>query len=98
MVNYTKTGYAVATVPEGVFKVMRKFWEDNLGREEVEEWDTGNTYTNHVSLSYYSIYIVIIARSLCCMTIFDIFWHSSGFLVPNRPHTQSNPHFISRPN
>lgn len=56
MVNYTKTGYAVATVPEGVFKVMRKFWEDNLGREEVEEWDTGNTYTNHVSLSYSILY------------------------------------------
>jgi hypothetical protein len=56
MVNYTKTGYAVATVPEGVFKVMKKFWEDNLGREEVEEWDTGNTYTNHVSLSYSILY------------------------------------------
>ena len=49
MVNYTKAGFAKATVPDGVFKVIRKFWEDNLGREEVEEWDTGNTYTNNVS-------------------------------------------------
>ena len=96
MVNYTKTGYAVATVPEGVFKVMRKFWEDNLGREEVEEWDTGNTYTNHVSLSFYSIYIVIIARSLCCMTIFDI-WHSSGYPSRSDPTRPVQPSFYLSP-
>ena len=49
MVNYTKTGYATAKVPDKVFRVIKKFWEDNVGKEEVEEWYAGNTYTNHVS-------------------------------------------------
>lgn len=49
MVNYTSLGYTKVKVPHKVFKIIHKFWTDNVGREEVEEWDMGNTYTNHVS-------------------------------------------------
>lgn len=49
MVNYTKMGFAKVKAPEKVFRSILKFWEDNKGQEEVEEWFTGNTYTNHVS-------------------------------------------------
>lgn len=54
MVNYTELGFAKAKVPDKVFRLIKKFWEDNLGMEEVEDWDTGNTYTNHVSCHYIS--------------------------------------------
>ncbi len=50
MVNYTELGFAKVKAPEKVFSVIKQFWEDNKGLEEVEEWFTGNTYTNHVSL------------------------------------------------
>jgi len=60
MVNYTKRAMRRAMVPDGVFKVIRKFWEDNLGREEVEEWYTGSTYTNHVSCHCISLLRVIV--------------------------------------
>lgn len=49
MVNYTSLGYTKIKLPKKVFKVIHKFWTDNVGREEVEDWDMGNTYTNHVS-------------------------------------------------
>ena len=48
MVNYTSLGYTKVKVPRKVFKIIHKFWTDNVGREEVEDWDMGNTYTNHV--------------------------------------------------
>jgi hypothetical protein len=51
MVNYTTLGFDKVQVPKKVFKVLKKFWEDNKGTEEVEEWYAGNTYTNHVSFS-----------------------------------------------
>ena len=49
MLNYTDLGFAKIKTPEKVFKQIVKFWEENKGQEEVEEWFTGNTYTNHVS-------------------------------------------------
>ena len=49
MVNYTTLGFEKVKVPKKVFNVLKKFWEANMGTEEVEEWNHGNTYTNHVS-------------------------------------------------
>jgi len=49
MVNYTALGFEKVKVPKKVFNVLKKFWEANMGTEEVEEWNHGNTYTNHVS-------------------------------------------------
>jgi len=47
MVNYTEMGFAKIKAPPRVFKAIQRFWENNQGREEVEEWYAGNTYTNH---------------------------------------------------
>lgn len=52
MVNYTDLGFEKIKAPTKVFKAIKKFWDDNKGMEDVEEWFTGNTYTNHVSLVY----------------------------------------------
>ncbi len=55
MVNYTTLGFEKVKVPKNVFKVLKQFWEDNKGTEEVEEWIHGNTYTNHVRNLYLSL-------------------------------------------
>mmetsp|Transcript_22394 Transcript_22394/g.38426 ORF Transcript_22394/g.38426 Transcript_22394/m.38426 type:complete len:493 (+) Transcript_22394:84-1562(+) len=47
MVNYTENGFAVIKTPKKVFAAIKDFWDKNQGQEEVEEWFTGNTYTNH---------------------------------------------------
>mmetsp|Transcript_29567 Transcript_29567/g.54519 ORF Transcript_29567/g.54519 Transcript_29567/m.54519 type:complete len:327 (+) Transcript_29567:119-1099(+) len=47
MVNYTEMGFVKVKAPPKVFKMIKEFWEKNHGQEEVEEWFTGNTYTNH---------------------------------------------------
>ena len=57
MVNYTDLGFTKVKVPKKVFKSIKKFWDDNKGAEEVEEWFTGNTYTNHVSCFMYDMFI-----------------------------------------
>jgi len=63
MVNYTSLGYTKVKVPRKVFKIIHKFWTDNVGREEVEDWDMGNTYTNHVSTyanRFFSLVCVVV--------------------------------------
>jgi len=47
VVNYTDIGFKKIKAPPKVFKAIKEFWEANKGREEVEEWFAGNTYTNH---------------------------------------------------
>jgi len=47
MVNYTDLGFLKVKVPKKVFSVIEKFWSQNQGKEVEEDWDTGNTYTNH---------------------------------------------------
>merc|ERR1719221_153682 len=47
MVNYTEIGFMKVKVPKKLSDALAKFWKSNQGREEVEDWSTGNTYTNH---------------------------------------------------
>lgn len=61
MVNYTTLGFTKVKTPAKVFKQIKKFWEDNKGTEEPEEWFTGNTYTNHVSV--YNINVLSLSLS-----------------------------------
>lgn len=51
MQNYTELGFKKIRAPAEVWKQVKKFWEDNKGREnwKNENWPKGNTYTNHVS-------------------------------------------------
>lgn len=47
MMNYTELGFAKVAAPKKVVTALQKFWKDNHGNESPEEWDEGNTYTNH---------------------------------------------------
>ncbi|KAL3934816.1 MAG: hypothetical protein SGBAC_009546 [Bacillariaceae sp.] len=47
MYNYTKLGYTKIRAPDNVFKLIKDFWDKNNGRETLERWGVGNTYTNH---------------------------------------------------
>ncbi|KAL7450256.1 hypothetical protein ACHAWC_002198 [Mediolabrus comicus] len=49
MLNYTELGFSKIKAPKKLFTAIKKFWDDNNGvvNEEPEEWDAGNTYTNH---------------------------------------------------
>ena len=64
MVNYTALGYTKVKVPPKVFKIIHKFWTDNVGREEVEDWDLGNTYTNHVSRQIMTVILCVNSAQL----------------------------------
>ena len=52
MQNYTELGFKKIRAPKEVWERVKKFWEENKGREnwKNENWPKGNTYTNHVSL------------------------------------------------
>eukprot|EP00574_Skeletonema_japonicum_P002821 CAMPEP_0201715796 /NCGR_PEP_ID=MMETSP0593-20130828/1896_1 /ASSEMBLY_ACC=CAM_ASM_000672 /TAXON_ID=267983 /ORGANISM="Skeletonema japonicum, Strain CCMP2506" /LENGTH=492 /DNA_ID=CAMNT_0048205393 /DNA_START=56 /DNA_END=1534 /DNA_ORIENTATION=- len=49
MMNYTELGFTKVTAPKKVFAALQKFWQQNSGHgnEQPEDWDEGNTYTNH---------------------------------------------------
>lgn len=47
MMNYTDMGFRLVKAPPTLFKSLVKFWKDNKGKEQPEEWFAGNTYTNH---------------------------------------------------
>lgn len=47
MTNYTDLGFTKVQFPKKIFKLVKAFWDDNQGKEKVEEWFTGSTYTNH---------------------------------------------------
>lgn len=67
MVNYTTLGFEKVKVPTKVFNVLKKFWENNKGTEEVEEWNHGNTYTNHVSSLSFLDRTCVIAALVCIL-------------------------------
>ena len=45
--NYTEVGFKKVKVPEGIWKDILKFWEQNKMQEKVEVWPRGSTYTNN---------------------------------------------------
>lgn len=47
MQNYTTLGFKKVRAPEKVFQLVKKFWEDNYDKVQVENWGRGNTYTNN---------------------------------------------------
>lgn len=50
MLNYTELGFSKITAPKKLFAAIKKFWDENNGvegAEEPEDWNAGNTYTNH---------------------------------------------------
>eukprot|EP00591_Stephanopyxis_turris_P013528 CAMPEP_0195511534 /NCGR_PEP_ID=MMETSP0794_2-20130614/3819_1 /TAXON_ID=515487 /ORGANISM="Stephanopyxis turris, Strain CCMP 815" /LENGTH=456 /DNA_ID=CAMNT_0040639151 /DNA_START=95 /DNA_END=1462 /DNA_ORIENTATION=- len=47
MQNYTELGFKKIKAPDEVFNVIKKFWDENKDRGQPENWNAGNTYTNH---------------------------------------------------
>jgi len=53
MRNYTETGFKKIQAPQNVWKLLKDFWDANHGKEKVEQWPAGNTYTNHFTSPTY---------------------------------------------
>lgn len=49
--NYTKLGFAKTKAPKKAFDALQQFWNKHQGKETVEDWPSGNTYTNHWALN-----------------------------------------------
>jgi hypothetical protein len=53
--NYTKVGFKKLRLPEGVYKTIKNFYENNKHKPHLENWPRGNTYTNHWDAPTYMI-------------------------------------------
>lgn len=47
MQNYTDIGFKKIRAPAKVYRLLSDFYERNKGKETLEKWSEGNTYTNH---------------------------------------------------
>jgi prolyl 4-hydroxylase len=45
--NYTELGFTKIRAPDRVFTLLKEFWDQNVGKEKLENWIPGNIYTNH---------------------------------------------------
>jgi len=45
--NYTELGFKKIKAPPDIFEVIKEFWEKNKDNQSPENWNAGNTYTNH---------------------------------------------------
>lgn len=45
MTNYSHVGFKKIRAPPEVFKLIKKFWDENKERHAPEQWGTGNTYS-----------------------------------------------------
>lgn len=55
MQNYTEIGFKKIKTPEKLWNLLTDFWEKNKDNRSEENWNTGNTYTNHWSSPTYMI-------------------------------------------
>lgn len=55
MQNYTEMGFKKIKCPESVYKLVKEFWDQNRNSGDVEQWFTGNTYTNHWEAASYLV-------------------------------------------
>ena len=53
--NYTKMGFTKMRAPDQVFKLLKEFYDNNIGNEKPENWIPGNIYTNHWSSPSYML-------------------------------------------
>jgi prolyl 4-hydroxylase len=47
MQNYTEIGYKKIRAPEGLWNLVKDFWDKNHHLAKEEQWGVGNTYTNN---------------------------------------------------
>lgn len=55
MTNYTDIGFKKIKCPEKVWKLLLNFWEKNKDKKVSENWNKGNTYTNHWAAPTYMV-------------------------------------------
>lgn len=55
MQNYTDIGFKKIKCPEAVWKLLKDFWEKNNEKKLAENWNKGNTYTNHWASPTYMV-------------------------------------------
>lgn len=55
MQNYTDIGFKKIKTPPAVWKLISKFWEKNKDNKMPENWNKGNTYTNHWKAPTYMV-------------------------------------------
>jgi len=47
MQNYTSYGFKKIRCPDKVYKLLKEFWDKNKHNKKAENWNAGNTYSNH---------------------------------------------------
>ena len=45
--NYTEMGFKKLQLPEGVYSLLKHFFDKNVSKKKEEVWSRGYTYTNH---------------------------------------------------
>ena len=55
MQNYTDIGFKKIKTPEKVWKLIKDFWDKNKDKKLNENWNKGNTYTNHWEAPTYMV-------------------------------------------
>lgn len=53
--NYTEVGFKKRRLPENIWNLVSKFYEDNKDNARLEVWGRGNTYTNHWDAPNYMV-------------------------------------------
>jgi hypothetical protein len=55
--KFTPFGYEIAQLPETTFQKLRKFWDENRHRMELEQWDDNNHHVNHWEAASYILWL-----------------------------------------
>jgi hypothetical protein len=55
MQNYMDFGFKKARMPDELWKLLKTFWDKNKDKKMLENWNTGNTYTNHWAAPTYMV-------------------------------------------
>ena len=53
--NYTEIGFKKMKAPPDVWNIINTFYQNNKGKETLENWPRGNTYVNHWDSPSYMI-------------------------------------------
>ena len=55
MQNYTDIGFKKIKAPPEMWKMIKNFWDKNKDKKMPENWNKGNTYTNHWAAPTYMV-------------------------------------------
>jgi len=55
--TFTQFGYEIEQLPQKSFQKLRKFWDENRHRMELEQWDDNNHHVNHWEAASYILWL-----------------------------------------